>query len=367
MERSPASTESTPTVTPKRWASLNAYAITLLVVALISFIRITPKVWPWTWQSKVPVAFEVIRVRPLLRQLADPIHWDVGESLTGGGVIDNAMRWRLLAPTVGRMLHLTPLAYLFLPWGGWLLLLGVTVYFSRYQLKLTCFQTGCLGVLVGTSVAAWLSMWTIGTFYAWWCGLLIVTIFTDSPAIAIGCCLLGPWIDERFVFILPVALVVRHHLKGIHAAWPGCLAALAPYLLIRLAALLNGDPSIGYQLTMQSAAFYGRALLPGWWHGFRAGWLLIAVALVAVSKNASPTGRWVLWVMLAGYVIVISFLSWDATQNTAAFAPLLLVGAGCLGAGSRWTLPVLTALNLVLPLAYWSGDLRVPITSFLCR
>jgi len=72
-------------------------------------------------------------------------------------------------------------------------------------------------------------------------------------------------------------------------------------------------------------------------------------------------------VMLAAYVIVITFLSWDATQNTAALAPLLLVGAGGLRAGSRWTLPVLAALNLVLPLAYWAGDLRVPITSILCR
>jgi hypothetical protein len=342
----------------------------LLLVLAVGLLRITPKVWPWDWQSKLPIAYEVNRVRPLLNQLDDPANWDRSIALSPDVGVGNALRWRLLPPVVGGALHLSHQQYLYVPWIGWVMLVGSVLYYSKRRILLDWSQVFALGILTVLSSPGYWGIWVVGSFSAWWLWLLVVTVFSGSGAISTGVCVLGPWIDERFVLILPAALLLRWSLDPGSRERRGWYAvAVAPYLLIRGIAVLRGDGAVATQLVIQSEFWPGYWLdvLCGWWQAYRAGWLIIlsGLWLVFSAPNSIYRQKVLLGAVLLGYYAAISWLAWDSTSNAAALIPFLIAGSRH-PLAKKWVW-VLAALNLILPAAIWSGDLRVPLTSYFNR
>ena len=76
---------------------------------------------------------------------------------------------------------------------------------------------------------------------------------------------------------------------------------------------------------MQAAMFphYAPALPKGWWFGFRAGWVAVAVGGYAVFRLLDRRNRALFVAALLGAVGALSFLAWDTTRTIAMLLPLL--------------------------------------------
>jgi hypothetical protein len=342
----------------------------VLAVALLSLARFTPEVWPG--QPYPPQWFGGARVAALLAQKRDPVHWDRTADfvMSGGG----ALKWRLLMPVIGHDLGLTSTQYLLLPWVGALWLLALA---GKYSLENggTPGRAAATVALVATSSCWFVPTGWLGQFDPFYLVALLVAAFSPSAVAVCAAGLLGPWVDERFLLMLPAVACLRWRLYP-SWRWARVLAlSVAPYLLVRLAALLSGDASVSGQYALQAPAFIH--WLPwvslGWAHGWRLGWLPIATCLVALVRDASPPRRWALAASLAAGLGAIAFLAFDASRSIAALVPFLVLGA------ARWrgtaTLWLAAALNFALPAYQVSAIVTgssaapavMPITCWLLR
>lgn len=277
-----------------------------LAAALLSLARYTPEAWPG--RPYPPQWFGAARVAPLLAQLADPVRWDRAPEFmaTGGGVL----RWRLLLPVAGHDLGLTPTQYLLLPWLGaiWMLLLV-----GRYAWALggTPGRAAATVALVATSSCWFVPTGWLGQLDPFYLVALLAVAFSPSTVAVCAAGLLGPWVDERFLLILPAVACLRWRLRP-SRGWVLALSlSLAPYLLVRLAALLNGDPSVSSHLALLGPALarYVSFVPVGWWFGWRAAWAPIVAAMVAVAGRGAAPGRgWLLGASLAAGLGAIAIL-----------------------------------------------------------
>jgi hypothetical protein len=340
-----------------------------VAAALLSLARYTPEVWPG--EPYPPVWFGAARVAPLLAQLKDPVHWDRTYEFAGGGVL----RWRLLFPVVGHDLGLTPTQYLLLPWLGafWMLLLV-----GRHARTLggSPARAAAAVALAATSSAWFVPTGWLGQFDPFYLVALLAVAFSPSTVAVCAAGLLGPWVDERFLLMLPACACLRWKLYPTRR-WVLALAlSLAPYLAVRLVALLVGDPSVSTHIALQGPAFprYASFIPVGWWFGWRMAWALIVAAVVAATgRGAAPAQRWLLVTSLAAGLDAVALLAWDSSRSIAVLIPFMVLGA------ARWrdlrTLCALVALNFVLPAAHVSAvvsgasvtNALMPITSWLLR
>lgn len=339
----------------------------VLVIAGLSVLRYTPEVWFW---RGIPIQWiGAARVPAIVAQFRDPIGW----STLAMNSAEPALSWRLLLPLAGHSLHLTTQQYLALPWVGalWLLFLS-----GWYAWKLSgSWQRSVLAMaFVATSAPWFMATICLGQYevFAW--VALLGFAFSRSFLVAALACLLGPWIDERFLLILPLGAVLRAR-SGCAHWWQPALAIL-PYVLIRLGVTAMGsDQSVNHHLALQSAAFGGYigAVPLGWWYGFRLAWIAIACAAILCWQTASRAERGVLLAGGLGLAAIV-FLAWDSTRSIAVLVGLVVFGT----ARWRWSLRLLwiaLILNFLLPAAFVSSivspgqvnNVTLPITSFLAR
>jgi hypothetical protein len=343
-----------------------ALVLGLAVVAIfLSMVRITPKLVPW---RDHPLVYETTKVEPMLDQLKDPVGWE--RKYRGNWDFNGVqtIRWRLLPPALGQVLQLSPHAYLTLPWVA---LAGLVALAIHYALRFgaTPLGAGAVGVLAGTSSAFFSSSCAVGYFDPLYLIALVIVCCSPSQLAVLAACLLGPWVDEKFLFMLPACCAARWAWQADRRWIWRVLAGIAPYCLVRLAALAQGDDSLRQQIAMQAAAFagYAPALPAGWWYGFRAGWVPVIGGIWLVCR--APDRR-VAAFFIAGLLAAIgavSFLAWDTTRSIAMLLPFLV-----LGTQATWVtrlLPALAVLNLLLPAAYvWCGaPVTVPLSSILAR
>jgi hypothetical protein len=354
---------SSPARSPANDAAFVAGA-TLLAVFL-SLLAITPKLVPWHDQ---PLVYETTKVAPMTDQLADPAGWDRAYLTNPEFNGIQSIRWRLLLPVLGHTLGLSPHVYFTLPWIGAAWLVGLAIHYSR-QRGATRWNALAVGVLTGTSSAFFSASCAMGYFDPFYLIPLVIVCYTPSPVILLAACVLGPWVDEKFLFMLPVCGLVRWSWKP-DPKWVWlALAGIAPYCLARISALFLGDSSFSRQIEIQSAMFanYAPTLPKAWWYGFRAGWLLILPGLWLAARTLKPREAALFFTALLAAVGAVSFLAWDTTRSIAMLMPLLLLGLQW-PLAARW-LPLFAALNLLLPAAYvWCGiPVTVPLTSILQR
>jgi hypothetical protein len=102
-------------------ATARTLAFSLGVAAicfLLALASTTPGLAPWAFKLGSG-SIEEIRALQYLRQLADPL-----------APVEPALRWRLLIPAVGHFLHLSPRAFLCLPYVGIFALMFATCWYS---------------------------------------------------------------------------------------------------------------------------------------------------------------------------------------------------------------------------------------------
>lgn len=338
-----------------------------------SLVRFTPLVWFGNYRKFSGRTTEGARIPLLLAQLRDPVHWDrlnwhAGSNISSVLANGNALRWRLLPPVVGRLLHLPPRAYLALPVVGVALLIALVcryVYRETREARATVATVSLLttssAFFVGTG---WM---TFDPFY-----LIGLVAFSLSPstAVMLAACALTPWIDERFLLLLPAFACVRWVLWPERRGQLWTVAAILPYVAVRVAALAMGDNSLKLQLAFQTVSLpdelrYCITYLPlGLLEAFRTGWvvLLAGAALVWSRCGGRPERLALGGAALAGLGAVY-FLAWDSSRSTAVLLPLLVLGSGRPRI-RRW-LPWLAVANLVLPAAHVFGDAFMPLHSLL--
>ncbi len=336
-----------------------------LVAILLSVVRITPKLVPWHDHG---LFYETTKVEPMLDQMHDPVGWE--KKYQGNWDFNGiqTIRWRLLPPALGHVLHLSDHAYLTLPWVALVVLVGLAVHYAL-GFGATPLQAGAVGVLVGTSAGFFSATCALGYFDPLYLIPLLVVACAPSPLAVLGACLLGPWADEKFLFMLPAVGAARWAWQPDRRWIWRAAAGIAPYCLLRLVAVGFGDGSIRAQIHMQAAAFagYAPALPEGWWYGFRAGWVLVLAGIWLVSRTLERRVAIFFATGLLAAIGSVSFLAWDTTRSIAMLLPFLV-----LGLQAKWTgrfVVGLAVINLLLPAAYvWCGaPVTVPLRSILFR
>jgi len=293
------------------------------------------------------------------------------------------IRWRLLMPAVAHVLDL-PITVLFglAPAGGVLLvwvLVGLAVGAGpprSFVHPLSLALIAAAGAPLLTSLA-WLG------YYDAWLALALIAVALVRPRWAVvGVCLLAPWIDERFVVGLPLALWVRYlqaepkATAGLawfkaEAALPLGLACVYALVRIRLGGA-GGSQTIGDYL----ARFVFAEAIPvtqrlfGAWEGLRFGWWLVAVALVETWRQLAPAERWRSYVLAAGVGLtglVGLFTAQDMARSMMLLAPVVAWGLVVSARASFWlqrsVVPVLALLAVLLPAHHVIGRSTLPMAN----
>jgi hypothetical protein len=311
------------------------------------------------WTRGYPYSWETYRGAGFLMQCAAPLRSDV----------EPALQWRLLLPAICHGLHLGPAALL-VPWLGVIALCSV-VTVRLVALGLSRIEAVLATLLIGTTSAAITCLGMLGVNDCWvWAGLCAVALGASKPWFA-ACCLLCPWIDERFIVGLPLAAVMR----SILATPPGavrtsdavrgiCIALLwcLPYAALRLIlTVATGHGAAGqFGNTVWVQAYTWVYYIPtGWWHGLRFGWFLVMGLMLASTRALDWKVNLLIWLTLWGTICIMGLLASDLSRSAAICIPAMLAGLILLKRvvprqADVWLWLVL-ALNVALPAAHYGG------------
>jgi hypothetical protein len=313
------------------------------------------------WSRRDVRLQEWSRADAFLKQCQQPLRQDV----------EPAVRWRLLPPVACHALGLKgnqPLAFCWL---------GLAMLAVALAARLDLLAGSRAWALVGTVGFA-----TTGPFITpldwlglndgWYLLALLESTAGKSLWALTAWTFVGPWIDERFLIALPLALFVRTRLR---APEPGsvaraCLAAsagIAPYIALRAGfSLSHGDAASSSYIGAMLEVFriYASYVPLGWAMGYRFAWIAIATGLLA---RGIGWGRRVTGIALAASgLAIISVVAWDLDRSTGVLLPAYVAGvvqaaraAAQAAGGVRSRLLMLGAaavlLNLALPYAHIVG------------
>jgi hypothetical protein len=313
------------------------------------------------WSRREVRLQEWSRADGFLKQCQEPFRQDV----------EPAVRWRLLPPLVCHALGLKgndPLAFCWLGLGVFAVALA-----ARLDALTGSRAWAALGTVGFATSGAFITALDWLGFNDGWYLLALLESATGRSLWALAAwSFVGPWIDERFLIALPLALCVRMRLRGREATpWKGtcgaALAGIAPYVLIRGAfSLTRGDAVSSDYVTSMLEVFriYASYVPLGWAMGFRVGWLVIAAGLLAKGIPWKPRATGI--ALAAAALIVISIVAWDLDRSTGVLLPAYVAGivaaarAGDGATGSRRSRQLLAGLaclvlNLAIPYAHIVG------------
>lgn len=295
------------------------------------------------------------------------------------------VRWRLLFPLVGFLLRLPGWSVLGLAHVGCAVLILAWVALG---LRLNApagsraYEAGCFAVIAGASAPFFSSMGLLG-YYDAWLGLALLTVSTAQTRwVVVLAAVLAPWIDERFVLGLPLALAVRFLLSDSEPAarWQWLkLQALAPlgavvaFSLFRLAlGGSGGSQTVGEyldQFVFANDITLGQRLR-GAWEGLRFGWVLVAMAIVGTWRVGAAGRR----IEAAALVVAIGFTALlglftalDLGRSMVLLISVLPLGWKLAARRPWWRTfqlaPWLAAAALILPAGHVVGKFVRPVDS----
>ncbi|MBI5766187.1 MAG: tetratricopeptide repeat protein [Verrucomicrobia bacterium] len=360
----------------KRWLGKRDWRIAAIALAgaLLALAFFAPRFlyWRLLYLSLPSTTSEVIRAQANLVQLADPFaRFDQD--------INQVLHWRLLLPIIGHTLHLPPPVYFGLAHAGALVALAMcATVMLRHQMGAWTALGGV--VLLATTSWYFVSIGWLGYFDSWLLVGLLAVVFARRTGPAAVAVLLTPWVDERLVLTLPLALLLRLSYRRRFfeqeqdadrfraAAWLGL--ALAPWLGIRgLAYFLSTDaPTKNYfaGLIARQSEIPAAVYLQGIWHGLRLAWLPVFVWLWSEGRGNPRRGVTAV-ALLAVTFLVNLFIASDISRSMSVFIPVALLGflLSAADVRARRAIVLLGALNLVLPAAHVSGPQIWPIENLV--
>jgi tetratricopeptide (TPR) repeat protein len=349
-----------------------------LAAALIVLIFFAPRFVVWRGLG-IPdlLGFpELNRAADALRQLKDPLAPIANPS-------NRVLEWRLLFPSLGSALRLPGWLYLALPSVGCLAALALV----GGRLRVAGWRRDeALAVLLLVGSGPWFFVSTgwLAYFDSWLVLALLVVVFGSSRWTLAAAVALAPWIDERFLFVLPACLVVRAWCRARWALpvlgavrpwsdWKTAAVALAPFLAVRLGAAVfgaGGDGAVWRELLAgRSAEFPWGGALAGVWEGLRFGWLALAVFAVRAARS-SPGNRHHAGLLALAVVAALGVmlrLAADFSRSAGVLMPLLpavlMLGWWRPDGIRRGFVWCLAGLNLLLPAHHVVNAERVAVRS----
>ncbi|MFT3831078.1 MAG: hypothetical protein QM691_15370 [Opitutaceae bacterium] len=287
----------------------------------------------WSHAPELTGMLEVRRGASVLWQM-DHLGEPVPDPLHG------AIQWRLLFPLVGHALGLSPWPFFALaPLGG----LAVLAFAITVLRRRDAGWSECALATVILGVGGWFfaTVGWLGYFDAWVVLGLLLVAFARSRWTVWLACLWAPWIDERFVLGLPLALLCGHFFRGrgvvasndLRAGWKseyGIPAALGlAFVLVRLGVLAgatggNAAPATYLDALHLGGTPMGRIAL-GAWEGLRAGWMFVALALALLWPNRREAFG--LLATAAAVAAVALATAQDFGRALMLLAPVPLLGA----------------------------------------
>ena len=328
------------------------------------------------------LAVSVFFFSPRLWVLAQPMpgstYWDRGlqfmqqcDAPIGAPLSDAALTWRLAPALLAKLLGLHGRAVFLLPWIGVLLLLSLcaAVVLRRTQdLRSAALAT----VLIGSTGAVLTPTGWLGMNDAWYASALVVIAFQPGLFFVALAAFIGPWIDERFIFALPLALYVRHASgtseEKIRAGVVIGSLAIFTYAIARLFNLphLATGSFQGYQDYIRAHFFdWWPWTSLGWFMGLRAAWVLVVVAIGGNFSRHDRSSWWWPAALAVGPLVAFNFLAADTGRSPTMLLPLVLFGVERAIAlwgmtFARRLVGILVISNLLLPamqVTYRNGDI----------
>ena len=374
----PSSTRTgASTCPPTNWRgkAFSGHLLTAFLAFALGFACFAPRFVMWSSLPLAPdmPAPDVSRAGDFLRQIADPF----GAQLTPPHIV---IRWRLLPALIAHILHLPAAAALALPHlGAVLALLYASGVLAR---SIPLFLPRLAGItLLATSSWFFVSTGWLGYFDSWYVLGLLIVCFSDSRWGIVCACVLAPWIDERFILALPLALSVRLAARNATgsslrtllrtdvASQPALLCA-AGFVIVRLLLLKLApqDETLQFSDGLLSRTLF---ITPSWhyvlglWEGFRFGWLILAAALGFLFVRR-PRPAAILLAMTIGTLVVNLLMAEDISRSTSVIAPLFVASLAWFvefsgaKAGSRMIV-LLAVLNLCVPAQHVTSRWIAPI------
>ncbi len=338
-----------------------------LIVIVVTLFFLAPHLW---FMNRVqPGTMEWDRALGFLAQCANP--WDAG--------VEPALRWRLLPPTVAYWLGLRGLTPLVLPWLGVVTLLA-SLHVMLGRRGLSARASLATLFLVAGSGGVLASMHWFGLNDCWYLlGIAFVTLGGGWRSVVYPC-LLCPWVDERFLIGIPLALLCRTLLSPTfpraaspttllsrlsRQVWPAAVA-LVPYAVIRVTLILIDDELSNREFlaTVAREFVIWMPYAPlAWWMGLRAAWVPLVAGLREVfavcGRPAALLVAMISLLTLAASLVLAS----DMSRTAILLLPGVLGGAVGLSRtkpGERVLVGAALA-NLILPAMHVTSTSAEPI------
>lgn len=303
---------------------------------------------------------------------------DLGVEITDP--VHKAIRWRLLPPALGQILQLPAWATLGLAHVGCIALVLMLVALGQPESHPLGFGGVWLGLTAGATAPVITSLGWLGYYDSLLALGLLAVAFVRNRGAVIVACLLTPWIDERFVLALPLALGVRWHAHPAQATkvWLRREAAVPALLTIAFALTRL---SLGGTGGSHTAGDYIRTFIWGQeftlvdrvfgaWSGLRIGWFILAAGFAAAwfkAPNSQYGRRASLGLGLLG--LVTALIGLISAQDTARSMGLILplvpwawkTAANRWPGAWRWAGPTLALAALLTPAYQVFGQIRIPV------
>ena len=309
---------------------------------------------------------EVNRAHDTLNLIASPFSPVPNSSNT-------IIQWRLLFPLLGHYLHFPRWLNLTVPFIG---AFACAAAIAHFITRKTGDRLIGFGAAVAGSAASWFFVSTGWLCYydAWYVAGLLSVAFSPSRRLLVLCGLLVPWIDERFVLGLPVAVLCRWALQAespVRARWRevaalGC--ALLPWMLIRSGIVLAGvdrSESMVHPGHPYDAPSVWANMPLGVWHGFRGLWFYALILPWALHRNSRRNLALVIGAAVIATFAATTILAGDISRSVSMFLPLPIAGIAYLAATNRRlllvSLPLVAAFNLAAPASHVMTAFTIPI------
>lgn len=337
----------------------------LLVVCFAPSL-VTIRAWtrvPEVFSQSVPVRRGIW----VARQVADPF-------VEVDDPIHKIVRWRLLMPMVGHGLGLPPAVVLALAPVGCVVVLALVIGLGRAR-GYAWPECAMLAIVVGASAWFLTSTGWLGYYDSWLVLGLLMVAWVPSRWLLWLACLLTPWVDERFVLAVPLALLVRAIARSPAPSAAG-VRTLGTDIGVAVL-LIGGYVALRFRLAgqagSQSLAEYWQAIdanVPLWrfvfggWEGLRAGWIPVLLAPVVLLRRGRVLAAVGLAVGTALTTVVGLASANDLSRSVAPVLPVVPLGwelARTERWWTRWHLPpILAGMALLLPANLVISTFTVP-------
>jgi hypothetical protein len=343
----------------RSWLNTICYVLAPALACVVVLYFFAPRFYLWRGLTLgIPELYsapEINRAREVLTQLDDP-------RVVITSSTNRVIYWRPFFPAIAHYLHLPQRVFLALPFLGCLAAAAVVyaVLAREFPLRRQAFYG-----TVSACAASWFFVSTGWLTYndSWIVFALLGTVFARSRVLLLCCCLAAPWIEERFVVLLPTCLALRSLVtvdkqigfRRVAVDVAFAVVGVTPYLIVRVTAYLNGtDPVFTDYVKEHVGQIYPLLrYVEGAWAGLRANWIYV-VLWGWLAWSYRP--RWYVAAaqlgMIASLVAVLK-MAGDLHRSTSSFIPLAV--AGMVLFQRRWPaqsvrlLPLVGALNLALP------------------